>query len=231
MIHSKKVMFDIGAAGPIAGFVASIIVLIYGFTHLPSRDFILAIHPDYNFILNSSAGQHTISLAFGDTLLFSSLRQLLASSSDFIPPMSEIYHYPFLCAGWFGLLVTALNLIPIGQFDGGHILYAMFGERHKTIARISLYMLLALSIPSISDAILRVLLQFAFHHEYGQIVPLAEYSWSAWFFWALIALYIVKLYHPPIEDETPLDKTRQMIGWCCICIFVLSFSFLPFTIG
>jgi membrane-associated protease RseP (regulator of RpoE activity) len=232
IVPSKKAMFDIGVAGPIAGFVASLFILLYGFLHLPPPEFILAIHPDYSFALNASVQSHGMSLAFGDTFLFSILRSFLTNSStQFVPPMSEIYHYSFLCAGWFGLFVTALNLIPIGQFDGGHVVYSMFGDYHKKIAHIALYILLVLSIPSLSDALLRGLLGLVYNREIGQLVPLAQYSWSAWFVWALIALYVVKLYHPPVTDETPLDNKRLVIGWICICIFILSFSYNPFIIG
>jgi membrane-associated protease RseP (regulator of RpoE activity) len=232
IVPSKKAMFDIGAAGPIAGFIASLAVLIYGFLNLPSPEFIIAIHPDYDFAINASAGAHGMSLAFGNTLLYSGLRDILTNPSvQFVPPMSEIYHYPFLCAGWFGLFVTALNLIPMGQFDGGHIIYAMFTNFHRKIARTSFYALLVLSAPALSDALLRALLGFVYKRDVGQIVPFAEYSWSAWFFWALIALYVVKLYHPPVADETHLDAKRMAIGWLCIVIFILSFSLNPFMIG
>lgn len=225
-------MFDIGVAGPIAGFIASLSILIYGFLHLPSKDFILSIHPDYNFSLNSAASAQGVQLAFGKTLLFSGLQNLLTHpASQFVPPLSEIYHYPFLCAGWFGLFVTALNLIPMGQFDGGHLIYSMFGKHHRRIAQTSFYALLALSAPSISDALLRTLLEFVYKHDVGQIIPFAQYSWSAWFLWAMIALYVVKLFHPPVADETPLDGRRMAIGWFCIVIFFLSFSLNPFTIG
>ena len=232
IVPSKKAMFDIGVAGPIAGFFASLLVLTYGFLHLPSPNFILSIHPDYDFTLNASATANGVSLAFGNTLLFSALQHLLTNPSlKFVPPLSEIYHYPFLCAGWFGLFVTALNLIPMGQFDGGHLIYAMFGKFHKQIARISFYGLIALSAPSISDALLRTFLGFVYKRDVGQIVPFAQYSWSAWFLWAIIALYVVKLFHPPVADETPLDSRRMTIGWFCIVIFFLSFSLNPFTIG
>ena len=232
IVPSKKALFDIGVAGPIAGFFASLLVLSYGFLHLPSTDFILSIHPDYNFTLNASASAQGVPLAFGNTFLFSGLKNILTNPSlQFVPPLSEIYHYPFLCAGWFGLFVTALNLIPMGQFDGGHLIYAMFGKYHKLIARISFYTLLALSVPSLSDALLRTLLGFVYKHDVGQIVPFAQYSWSAWFFWAMIALYVVKLFHPPVADESPLDGKRMAIGWFCIAIFVLSFSLNPFTLG
>jgi len=232
VVPSKKAMFDIGVAGPIAGFIASLLVLVYGFLHLPSPEFILAIHPDYNFAINASAGAHGMPLAFGNTLLYSGLKDILTNPSlQFVPPMSEMYHYPFLCAGWFGLFVTALNLIPMGQFDGGHVIYAMFGELHRKIAWISFYALLAFSVPSLSDTILRTLFEFVYKRDVGQIVPFAQYSWSAWFFWAMIALYIVKLYHPPVYDETPLDSKRMAVGWFCIVIFILSFSLNPLTIG
>ena len=232
IVPSKKAMFDIGVAGPIAGFFASLLVLTYGFLHLPSQSFILSIHPDYDFVLNASASAQGVPLAFGNTLLFSGLQKFLTHPSmQFVPPMSEIYHYPYLCAGWFGLFVTALNLIPMGQFDGGHLIYAMFGKFHKRIAQISFYALLAFSAPSLSDSLLRILLGLVYKHDVGQIIPFAQYSWSAWFFWALIALYVVKLFHPPVADETPLDNRRMTIGWFCIAIFFLSFSLNPFTLG
>jgi membrane-associated protease RseP (regulator of RpoE activity) len=231
-VPSRKVLFDIGTAGPIAGFIASLLVLIYGFLNLPSREFILAIHPDYNFLINSSAGADGIPLAFGNTLLYSGLKDLLTSpSAQFVPPMSEIYHYPFLCAGWFGLFVTALNLIPIGQFDGGHLIYSMFGGLHKRIARTSFFILLAMSLPSIADTLLRLMLGVILKRDIDQIIPFAQYSSSAWFFWSLIAFYIIKLYHPPVPDDTRLDSRRMAIGWFCIMIFVLSISLNPITIG
>ncbi len=231
-VPSRKAIFDIGVAGPIAGFTASLAVLVYGFSNLPSPSFILSIHPNYNFSINASASAHGISLEFGKTLLFSGLQSILTNPSlQYVPPMSEVYHYPFLCAGWFGLFVTALNLIPIGQFDGGHVIYAMFGEFHKKIARSSLYILMFLSTPSISDALLRTLLGFVYKRDVGQLIPFAQYSWSAWFLWAMIALYVVKLYHPSVADESPLDARRMALGWICVIIFVLSFSLNPFTVG
>jgi membrane-associated protease RseP (regulator of RpoE activity) len=173
-----------------------------------------------------------VPLAFGNTIIFSGLQTLLTHPlTQFVPPMTEIYHYPFLCAGWFGLFVTAMNLIPMGQFDGGHVIYAMFGKFHRRIAQASFYVLLALSAPSITDSLVRIMLGFVYKHDVGQIIPFAQYSWSAWFFWAMIALYIVKLYHPPVEDESPLDRRRMILGWFCIAIFFLTFSISPLTLG
>jgi membrane-associated protease RseP (regulator of RpoE activity) len=231
IVPSRKAIFDIGVSGPIAGFIATLGILAYGYLHLPPADYLLSIHPDYDFGTNTIRNSEGMGLAFGDSLLMALLRTALTQPGEFVPPMSEIYHYPFLCAGWFGLFVTALNLIPLGQFDGGHLIYAMFGERHKPVARFTFYALLALAAPSLSDSVLRLLLTWATGQDQPQIVPFAEYSWSAWFVWALIGLTLVKLYHPPVPDESPLDPGRQAIGWATFGIFLLSFSPNPIVIS
>jgi membrane-associated protease RseP (regulator of RpoE activity) len=232
VVPNKKAMFDIGAAGPIAGFIASCIVLCIGFLTLPGPEFILGIHPDYDFTLNASSSAHGMSLSFGSSLLFSFFRSILTHpASQFVPPMSEIYHYPFLCVGWFGFFITAMNLIPMGQFDGGHIIYAMFGKLHRTISRVSCFLLLAVSLPSVLDALLRSILAVIKKHEFGQIIPFAQYSWSAWMAWALIALFVVKLDHPPVADDAPIGRMRMIVGFSTILIFIVSFSFNPFSMS
>jgi len=125
-IHSKKAMFDVGVAGPIAGFVVCVAILIYGLTNLPAIEYLLKIHPDF---YDPNYGKEGYALIFGDSFLFSFLREIFVQPEQFFPPMSEIYHYPFLCAGWFGLFITSMNMIPVGQLDGGHISYSMFGEQ------------------------------------------------------------------------------------------------------
>ena len=230
-VPSRKAMFDIGVAGPIAGFVACIIVLVIGFLTLPPPSYILDIHPDYDFSINSSAGADGLGLEFGQTLLFKLLTLALTDQqAQFVPPMSEIYHYPFLCVGWFGLFVTAMNLIPIGQFDGGHISYTMFGDKHKIVSRVAFAVLLVLGLPSILDSIISGALTMIYQEPFGQVLPFAEYSWSGWFLWAIISYFVIKLYHPPIPDETPLDEGRMQLGWLSFAIFILCFSFVPFTI-
>ena len=230
-VPSRKVMFDIGVAGPLAGFIACVIVLICGFLTLPGREYILSMHPNFDFSTLSTNETHGIPLEFGNTILYSALTWLFTDpSTQFVPPMSEIYHYPLLCVGWFGLFVTAMNLIPIGQFDGGHIVYTMFGEKHRTISRTSFAILLLLGLPSFLDSLIRTVATYFTPTPVGQIIPLAEHSWTGWFIWALISYYLVKLYHPPVPDESPLDETRMKIGWLTILIFVICFSFAPFTI-
>ena len=231
-VPSRKAMFDIGVAGPLAGFVASLAVLVYGLNTLPGPEYITAIHPDYDFALNAIPDSQGLSLQFGQTILYSLLGSVFTNpSAQFVPPMSEIYHYPFLCVGWFGLFVTAMNLIPIGQFDGGHIVYTMYGNKQKLIAKIAFVMLLILGVPSVLDSTLRLALSSLSDEPIAQLIPFAEYSWSGWFLWAMISYFFIKLDHPPVADETPLDETRMRIGWLSMIILLLSFSFVPFLIA
>jgi membrane-associated protease RseP (regulator of RpoE activity) len=231
VVPSKKAMFDIGVAGPIAGFVACVIVLLIGFLNLPSKEYLLGIHPDFDFSINDVRTPGGISLAFGPTLFFNFMRGILTSPSlEFVPPMTEIYHYPFLCVGWFGLFVTAMNLIPVGQTDGGHVIYSMFGDRHKIVARYAWITLLILGLPSVLDAFLTSAMRYFKKEPFDQIIPFAQYSWSGWLLWAGILYYVIKLYHPPVPDETPLGPGRIIVGWFALVIFVICFSFLPFSV-
>lgn len=232
VVPSRKAMFDIGVAGPIAGFLACLIVLAYGFLTLPGKEYILSIHPHYDFSINSDPTSQGIPLEFGNTLLYRFMQSVLTlPSTQFVPPMSEIYHFPYLCVGWFGLFVTAMNLIPIGQFDGGHILYTMFGEGHRRIAQVSFAGLLILGLPSALDSALRAFLSLFLHTLPERIIPFSQYSWGGWFLWAMISYFFVKLYHPPVPDESPLDGNRMLVGWLSIAMFIVCFSFAPFTIA
>lgn len=143
-IHTTKKLFDVGISGPVAGFVVSLGILIFGFATLPDPAFIENFSGHEEIIEHirdtgqfpdsppePAEGAGTIML--GNTLLYS----FLASFFDNAPPMYEMYHYPFLFAGWLGLFFTALNLMPVGQLDGGHILYSLIGyENHRSAARV-----------------------------------------------------------------------------------------------
>ena len=213
-VKSKKAMFDIGIAGPIAGFIASLIILIYGFLNVPGEGYILSIHPDY---FSPEYGTSGLKLVFGDTILFSFFKSLFADNAQFFPPMSEIYHYPFLCVGWFGLLITAMNMIPVGQLDGGHISYTMFGDKnHFKIAVIAFTLLFIFGISGLVDSILELNLNI---------------GWSGWLFWALVLYFIIRLKHPPIQDNEPLDQRRMILGYFSFVILLISFSPNPIMIS
>ncbi len=142
-INSRKQYFDIGIAGPLAGFVVALFVLWYGFTHLPPQEDIFQIHPEYaqygldypNHVYNDS----TASIGLGHTILFDFFRDHVTSQPELLPHPNEIIHYPWLLAGYLALFFTALNLLPIGQLDGGHILYGILGLKNSRKASAVLF--------------------------------------------------------------------------------------------
>ncbi|MFD2513513.1 site-2 protease family protein [Pontibacter locisalis] len=137
-IISRQQFFDIGIAGPLAGFVVAIPLLIYAFTHLPQPEYIYNIHPEYRqFGLNYAEYVYQDgfgSLALGKNLLFMFFEKFVADPA-LVPNQYEMMHYPLLFAGYLALFFTALNLLPIGQLDGGHVLYGLLG--YKRFNRLS----------------------------------------------------------------------------------------------
>ena len=132
VVRSRLKFFDIGIAGPLAGFIAALVVLYYGFTHLPPPEYIFTIHPEYaryglsypQFAYENAEG----NLALGDNILFWFFKTFVADPAR-VPHAYEMTHYPYIFAGYLALFFTSLNLIPIGQLDGGHILYGMMGKK------------------------------------------------------------------------------------------------------
>lgn len=150
---SSLKVFDIGIAGPLAGFVVALLLLGWGFTHLePVNEVVLPIHPEYveQFggvpteaeLRESHPGE---GFAVGTCLLFEGMKWLLVSDASQVPPAYELMHYPFLFVGFLGLFFTALNLLPIGQLDGGHVIFGMWGPRRAgMVARVGVMALLFL---------------------------------------------------------------------------------------
>ncbi len=131
-INSRRKYFDIGIAGPLAGFVLALVVLWYGFTHLPPPEFIFTIHPEYkkwglDYGLYAYKNLPEGAVGLGDNLLFNFFKTYVADPAR-LPHPYEMVHYPYLLAGYLALFFTSLNLIPIGQLDGGHILYGLIGR-------------------------------------------------------------------------------------------------------
>ncbi|MBO0931316.1 site-2 protease family protein [Fibrella aquatilis] len=139
-ITSRRKYFDIGIAGPLAGFVVALGLLWYGFTHLPPVDYIFTIHPEYKqygldygrhvteAVDKAKAAGNLSAVVLGDSLLFWFFKTYVADPSR-LPHPYEMVHYPYLLAGYLSLFFTSLNLIPIGQLDGGHVLYGLIGRR------------------------------------------------------------------------------------------------------
>ncbi len=177
-IYTRKGLFDIGISGPIAGFVALLPVLIVGIAEsrvMPR----MATHGPF---------------VFGTPLLMSLVERLffhgVASSSILLSPVAM--------AAWGGLLATAFNLFPLGQLDGGHILYAVCGERVHRIASTCFVVVLGV---------------------------LGFFYW-AWWIWAVLMLFFGRR-HPLVYDQTPLASKRIALSLVALLIFILSISVVP----
>jgi membrane-associated protease RseP (regulator of RpoE activity) len=145
-IHSTTQNFDIGLAGPLAGFVVAVAMMFYGFLTLPEPEYIFSIHPAYEqYGLNYA--DHVYSreylqaaqapdLIIGDNILFWLFENFVADPAR-VPNHHELTHFPILFAAFLSLVFTSLNLLPIGQLDGGHVLYGLVGyKRHKWMASV-----------------------------------------------------------------------------------------------
>jgi membrane-associated protease RseP (regulator of RpoE activity) len=142
-IRSAKENFDIGLAGPLAGFVVSLAFLIYGFVTLPPAEYVFQFHPEYeqygaNYAEFAYQPEHLkegmIDVVVGKNLIYSILESVFGDPAR-VPNAHEIMHFPFLFAGFLSLVFTCINLLPIGQLDGGHVLYGLVGYKwHKIIA-------------------------------------------------------------------------------------------------
>ena len=200
-IPDKKALFDIGIAGPLASFVLSTIFLVWGFAHLPDKEgifsYIATIHP-----LDNKDG---LNLVLGNTLIYDWISSLFGGHRL---PMNEVYHFPYIFAGWFGLMVTALNLMPIGQLDGGHITFSLFGDKARYIAIGTFIIFILLNVYLISS----------FHS-------------FIWILWIFLILIFIRFRHPPtLDDSVHIDLKRRILGYLSYVIFIISFSPLPFNI-
>ena len=180
---SKKALFDIGVAGPIAGFVALVPFLFWGMAHAT----IGPVPDDPGLIY------------FGEPLLWKFAEMLRFGT---IPAGYDTFLQPMGFAAWWGMLATALNLLPFGQLDGGHIMYAALGRRAAWVSAATLALVVLLNIGS-----------------------------ASWAFFALMLIVMTFLFgfrHPRIHDEhVPLDPRRRIVAVIAVIIFVLCFTPVP----
>ncbi|WP_421869229.1 site-2 protease family protein [Marinoscillum sp.] len=140
-IISLKHYFDVGVSGPLAGFVVAMGVIWYGFTNLPEPEYIFEVHPEYeqyglDYADHVYQEENMVSYHLGDNLIFWFFKEYVADPER-LPNPNEIIHYPYILAGYLALFFTALNLLPIGQLDGGHILFGLLGaKRHSMISKV-----------------------------------------------------------------------------------------------
>ncbi|ELR68327.1 zinc protease, putative [Fulvivirga imtechensis AK7] len=267
-VHSKKLHFDIGVAGPVAGFIIALGVLYYGFTHLPEPEYIFEIHPeyeqygaDYQEKVYQQQSDSVLSISVGKPLLFLFFEKYVVEDPARIPNAHEMMHYPWLFAGFLALLFTALNLMPIGQLDGGHVLYGLIGyKKHKKVATVVFFAFLFYAglgyiTPYDDNLFLSIPLYILFLYialkglrkgsmttlMYALIIFTTQFvislieptvqGYSGWLLFAVIVGRFLGIYHPPSLVEEPLDLKRKIIGWLALVIFIISFSPAPLIIS
>ncbi len=181
-IRSRRALFDIGIAGPIAGFLVAVPVLLWG----------LALSKPMPANIPRSA------LEFGYPLIFRLCHQLLTPFTTHATALRDLYLHPVGVAAWVGMFATALNLLPGGQFDGGHILYAIAPRFHKWVTRVSIVAL----------------------------VPAGLFFWRGWLVWAVI-LGFTGMRHPLVPSWPGLDPPRRWLALVALLMLVLTLVLSP----
>jgi membrane-associated protease RseP (regulator of RpoE activity) len=183
-IPDRRALLDIGVSGPLAGFIVSVIAIVIGLKF--SR-----VAP-----LEEVRG---VTVMLGDSLGFKLLSYLTVGA---LPDKADIFLHPIAYAGWIGFFVTAMNLLPIGQLDGGHVVYAVLGRWHRIV--------------SISMVVMLFVLGYM--------------SWPGWYLWGFLTT-VLGTRHPPVfYPNIELDSRRKIIAWVTLIVFILAFTPEPFKI-
>ncbi|MBI5049854.1 MAG: site-2 protease family protein [Nitrospirae bacterium] len=180
-IFDRRSLIDIGSAGPLGGFVMAVIASVIGLY--------------YSETIQITTLKGGVSL--GDSILFSLLAKIIFNLD---PENYDILLHPIAFAGWIGLFITSINLLPVGQLDGGHIAYALFGEKQVWIARFIIILLFILGLT----------------------------YWEGWIMWALLLLIIGHKHPPVVYPEIQLDRKRRLTGILSFLIFIVTFIPVPF---
>jgi len=181
-IPTRKALLDIGAAGPIMGMIASVPLVFIG---LKLSSF-------------APTGNMQGALQLGDSLLFSFISRLVLGGGQ---AGQDVILHPVAFAGWIGFFITSLNLLPVGQLDGGHIAYALFGRFQRFVA-----------------------------WGIWGLLLVAGFFWTGWWFWAILILVFGIKHPPPLAPNLPLDLKRKLVGWLCFALFILTVSLVPFSL-
>jgi membrane-associated protease RseP (regulator of RpoE activity) len=179
-ITDRRTLIDIGATGPIVGMIVAIPVLIIGL-----------------FLSDLQVEVSDSGIRLGNSILFFIFSWIVYG--PILENVNLVLH-PVAFSGWIGLLVTCLNLLPVGQLDGGHVAYAILGPYQRIVSRSVLVILIILGV----------------------------FGWKGWLVWAGL-LYLMGINHPPVLYEgIPLDTSRKVIGWLTLALFILTFTPTPF---
>ena len=202
-VPDRRKLFDIGVAGPIAGLILAVPLLFVGLSTSP-----MMVPP-------SSPG----AMLEGNSILYYTAKFLVFGKVLPNPLTGEdVLMNQVTFAAWIGLLVTALNLLPVGQLDGGHTVFALFGEKARYINMVAISVLALFAVASLAPV--------------QTILPVAErVGFNGWFIWLLLIMLVIGPFHPPaLDDVTRLDFRRRLVGYAVIVIFILTFVPVPMRI-
>jgi len=206
---NKRVLFDIGVAGPLAGIIVALPILFLGLSlsHLDVIKPVAGTYQEGNSLLYLLAKYVTFGkllpapTSLGGVTPFMYWLKYFFTGRPYPLGATDVFISPVAFAGWAGLLVTALNLIPAGTLDGGHVVYSWFGEKAAQAYPYILVALLALGV-----------------------------FWNGWWIWAILLLWLGRVHAEPLDQITPLDNNRRVLAGVVILIFILTFSPVPFAV-
>jgi len=180
-VVDRRALFDVGVAGPLAGLALAVPALILG------------------LLLSEVVPEGKFGIALGSPLLFSLIMWLTLGP---IPEGYDVVLHPVAFAGWIGFFVTALNLLPVGQLDGGHISYALLGRRQEKVALATFVALFVMGI----------------------------LYWQGWLTWSFLVLVLGLKHPPPLNDLTLLDEGRRRLGVMMVILFFALITPNPFSL-
>jgi membrane-associated protease RseP (regulator of RpoE activity) len=183
-IQHRAALLEVGIAGPIVGFVLAIPTLMIALAKS-------------GYVTPDSSG---MGIELGEPLIFKLMEAIMGKTP---PPGMSINLHPIGIAAWFGFFATALNLLPVGQLDGGHVSYALFGRIHKRISQAFLFTL----------------------------IPLGLFYWQGWLLWTTVLLFIGFRHPVTLDDSLPLSRRHVWLGWIALAMFVLCFTPMPFYLN
>jgi len=187
-LRSRAILFDIGIAGPLAGFAVALPVLFFSLGHSHIAPFGVALP----------------RIQLGYPLIFRLVQKALAIMNPINPvvnvPLSRLYLSPVAIAAWVGMFATSLNLLPGGQLDGGHIVFAVSPRAHRTVSRLTILAL----------------------------IPLALYFWTGWIVWAIL-LRVSGMRHPAVTERPDITPSRRRLALFALAMLVVTFTYLPLS--